>query len=56
MTSYQKSASLPRPVIDPATNTIYVEAKTKETVGNRVLHGFPFAISTVSNALDLSTG
>jgi hypothetical protein len=43
------------PVIDPATNTIYVVGKTKETVGTGCSTGSPCYISRL-HALDLITG
>ena len=43
------------PVIDPATNTIYVVAKTKETVGAGCSSGSPCYISRL-HAMDITTG
>jgi len=43
------------PVIDPATNTIYVVAKTKETVGSGCSNGNPCFISRL-HALDITSG
>lgn len=43
------------PVIDPSTNTIYLVAKTKETVGSGCSLGSPCYISRL-HALDLLTG
>jgi hypothetical protein len=43
------------PVIDPATNTIYVVGKTKETVGTGCSAGSPCYISRL-HALDLISG
>jgi hypothetical protein len=43
------------PVIDPATKTIYVVAKTKETVGTGCSSGSPCYISRL-HALDITTG
>ena len=43
------------PVIDVATNTIYVVAKTKETVGTGCSSGSPCYISRL-HAMDLATG
>jgi len=43
------------PAIDPATNTIYVVPKTKETVGTGCSSGSPCYISRL-HALDITTG
>jgi hypothetical protein len=43
------------PVIDPATNTMYVVAKTKETVGTGCSQGSPCYISRL-HALDITSG
>jgi hypothetical protein len=43
------------PVIDPATNTVYVVAKTKETVGTGCSTGSPCYISRL-HALNITTG
>jgi hypothetical protein len=43
------------PVIDPATKTIYVVAKTKETVGTGCSSGSPCYISRL-HAMDITTG
>jgi hypothetical protein len=43
------------PVIDPATNTIYVVAKTKETVGTGCSSASPCYVNRL-HALDITTG
>jgi hypothetical protein len=43
------------PVIDPSSNTLYVEAKTKETVGSGCSTGHPCYIHRL-HALDATTG